>query len=144
MMTRLTLSLFCLFFGFLISSCGDDGTSIAGSYSIFSFSIANCDDPNNNRSVEVGEDGCEIISGIEVCLMGVIILNDDNTFTISSMISSTIFSQDVNGSGEYTVSGDTITICDGEDCLDGQIDGDVLTISIPSDDGCIITAIARR
>lgn len=133
-----------LFILLIITSCGSDDNDIAGSYEIYSYQSASCDDPQSNRFIEVDDSGCSDVNGFEVCLSGNLTLNSDNTFSIITMISSTIFSTDVTGSGDYTSTENTITICDGLDCLDGNLNGDEITVSIPGEDGCILTVKGRR
>ncbi len=144
-MDKLILRFVTFFFTLLlITSCGGDDNDISGIYELYSYQSASCDDAQSNRFVEVDDSGCSDINGFEVCLSGNLTLTSDNTFTIVAMITSAIFSTDVTGSGEYTSLENTITICDGLDCLDGSINGDEITVSIPSDDGCILTVKGRR
>lgn len=128
----------------LLASCGGDSDDVTGSYKIYSYGTTSCDDPEFNQSFEVDDDGCSNISGVEVCISGNVTLNADNTFVINATLSSTGFSEDLSGSGQYTASGNTITICDDGECIDGRVDGDEVTISIPAEDGCILTIKGRK
>ena len=133
-----------LFLALLITSCGGDSDGVTGTYKLFSYGTTGCDDPSNNLAIEVDDDGCSDIAGFEVCLSGNITLNADNTFVVNAMITSPGFTEDLSGSGQYTATGNTVTICDDGECFDGRVDGDNLTISFPAEDGCILTIKGKK
>ncbi len=128
----------------LITSCGGDDDDITGTYSIYSYGVTGCDDPEDNLIIAVDDDGCTEVAGQEVCLIGSMTFNSDNTFSIGGTISAAGFSEELSGSGGYTISGNTVTICDEEECLDGTLNGNELTLSIPSEDGCVLTIKGRK
>jgi|GEM_PF-1441699 len=134
-----------LFLGVLLSSCGSDDGDITGTYRITSYSVTGCMDIEDNIALDVsGDDGCTTVDGVEVCGTGSFSLNE-STFTLSFTISTLGFSSTDSGSGGYTVDGNTITVCDGEECVDGTISGDRITFSIPADeDGCVLTITGEK
>ena len=133
-----------IFIMLLIASCGDDDNDVTGTYELYSYQTTNCDNDEDIRFLEVGDDGCADVNGFDVCLSGVITLNDDNTFILEASIISAIFSTETTGTGEYTSSENIITICDGLDCLVGGVEGNEITVSIPAEDGCILTVKGRK
>lgn len=129
--------------GLFFSSCGSDDESVDGTYKMLSFTTTNCADPDENISFDFSaNDGCVTIAGVEVCGQGTLTLNTDNTFSYSFTLSGAGLSETSNGSGTYSVDGNQITICDGDECSTStfSLGSNMITISLSeADDPCVIT-----
>ena len=133
----------------LFTSCGDDdGDSIAGTYRLVTFTQTNCDDPQENFSLDLSaDDGCTTLLGEEICGDGTMTLSENGGFSFSLTLSAAGQSFSSSGSGTYTVDGNEITICDGDDCETSTfaLGSDRITISVSEeDDPCIISLTGER
>lgn len=144
-MTRSYFYLFCFSVATLLfTSCGSDD-DITGTYKIISYSLNSCDDSSENFTLDVSsDDGCSTLLGEEVCGNGTVVLNEGGTFSVSFTFTIAGSSETIEGTGAYTLDGNTLTICDGTDCVDGTVDGKRLTISLPEDDGCRLTMTGEK
>lgn len=129
----------------VLFSCGSDDDDPTGTYKITSYGTANCDDPSENITLDISsDDGCTMLSGVEFCGTGSITIREDETFSLSVSITSDGVSFSTSGNGSYSLNGNTITVCDDDDCFDGNINGNRLTLSVPSEDGCILTITGEK
>ncbi len=131
---------------FLIACGGDDeDESIAGTYTITFFSSTGCMDPVDNITFDFStNDGCTTLLGVEVCGDGTMTLTEGGTFTISLTVSGGGQSFNTSATGNYTVDGNTITVCedDGSSCETAtfSLGSGELTITVPDpDDTCVYT-----
>lgn len=140
--------LFSLIFSFLMtfSACSEDDTDITGVYKIQSFGTSECDDPLNNFTLDLsGSDGCDSVLGIEVCGEGTLTLNADNTYALTLSLSFDGDSDTLTEVGEYSIEGNTITICEDGNCETSSFDASSGRISISFDDGtCLLTITAQK
>ena len=137
---RFILYFFALVF---IFSCGSDDDELAGTYRITSFTSSNCADPIENFDFDFSaDDGCTTLLGEEVCGDGTLTLGEDGSFRYDLTVTAVGQSFGYSGSGSYTVDGNTITICDADECETSTFTLGSGTITIrfsEADDPCILT-----
>lgn len=125
---------------FLVISCGGDDT-LEGTYSLNRFGSDDCLDLPIELNFE--DDSCDDLFGFQVCASGTFLISEDGTFvtslSIESIDSDEIELFDLSGMGSWTSTGSTITLCDvditdSDECVSGQINGDLITFTIDEDD----------
>jgi len=153
MKTKLTLLVNTIFLVLVVASCTDDegnALDIIGTYEVSSYTITNCQDPDDNDDgSQLGcstEDGYETCNGITLDFRegGVLITTLSATITeIDSGLSQTE-TQDMVGT--YSIEGNVVTICVDGECEDGEytVSGNNLVIITDEDSGCIGTLEGSR
>ncbi len=147
-----TLALgYCLFGSLLLmSSCGSDGhqDDIVGSWTISAIGSTGCDDPDDNFAWDLeSNNGCFIEDGVELCLTGVMTINEGGAFTFVLTVSALGFTEIETTSGTITLNDDdTVSFCPDGNCETGKctVDNNILTITTMSDDGCTNSLTAKR
>jgi len=133
-MTLLRLTL--IFSVLLLAACSDDDDSISGTYKIASITNSNCNNPAENYDLNLEDDGCDTLSGIEVCESGTINFSADGNFTSTLRLNAPalgdIFS--FNSTGTYVANGSNLTVC-AQFCEDWTLSGDKL-IFTQTNNGC--------
>jgi hypothetical protein len=141
------LLLFLFGMAFSMSSCSSDDEDIAGTYKIIEFSTSGCDDPEENVSFKLDNDGCVTQDGIEVCINGTFTFGANNTFMTSFTFSALGFNETTTASGTYAQEGNTITICDDDGCESSSatISGGKLTITVPdAESNCTYRLVGQK
>ena len=133
----------------LMVSCGDDdGDTIAGTYRLTAFSQSNCADPLENYNLDLSaDDGCTTLLGEEICGDGTLTLTESGGFSYNLTLTALGQSFTSSGNGSYTVDGNQITICDGEDCETSSfaLGSGQITISFSeSGDPCVLSLTGEK
>ena len=142
----LYMFLLCTLFSFF--SCSSDDDDITGTYKITSFSSVGCSDPIDNFSFDFSaNDGCTMFLGEEVCGDGTLTLSADNSFSFTLTVTAAGQSFTQNGSGSYSIDGNTITICDGGVCETSTftLGSGQITIKFSEEsDPCVLTMSGEK
>lgn len=135
-----------------IISCGKDNDNLAesiiGTWQIVQLEYSDCDDSTDNINIEVDDSGCTQDQIIEICMDGTMTFTNTDLILLIELSSDGSSLGETRGSSNYTVDGNTLTICDSvNDCEDTAINlsGNTLTITImDDDDGCLLRLVGER
>ena len=130
---------------FCFQACSSDDDDITGTYTITSYGLSGCNDPSLNFSLNTSSNnGCSTFQGEEICVSGSIVINTDNTYSISLNVSLGGFNDNQSATGTYTLSGNSISLCEGSECFDANISGNSLTITVPEEEDCDLVITAEK
>jgi len=131
----------------VMSSCKKDDDSsdndIIGVWKAVSGSDTNCDDPANNGDIPLIE--CNDVTMAVGCAESSYDFKSDGTFV--NDIKIFIFGDDLSTeiTGTYTVTGDQVELCVGEDCGTATIADGKMTVSANDvDTGCVNTVVLEK
>lgn len=132
-----------------MTSCGgdDDTADIVGKWEVVKFSATNCDDNDDNVTIDLSNGNCFDEDGIEVCIDIEFEFKSDGRLNVKA---TTIFfgtETSETTTYNYSIDGNSITVCEGNnDCSTDtySVNGDTLNFKFEDEDNCEVTVTARR
>lgn len=132
-----------------ISSCGSDdgGDTIEGKWEITTYNTTNCDNDEDNFSLDLTESNCIEEDGVTFCAEIEYEFKSDGTMVSKFMFTAGGISDTETDEYSYSYEGNSVTICDGpSDCSTSTytVNENSLSLSFVDEDNCSVSVTAKR
>jgi hypothetical protein len=127
--------------GLLFSACSKDEETLEGVWDLQRVETSNCQDPTENSIIDFSANGgCQTLGPISVCVKATTEFKNGTYTTVFTTTTTTLGFNETETdteTGTYTVSDKKITVCDSFNvCRVGEftISGNILTINAIDDE----------